>query len=92
MRRMAQREEETDPDRPLAVLHELARDVVDRGDVIGVDRMPQAERVGQQRGAEQDRVATKMPRTRAAHAPRLRAINARVEAKILSRVVEWPIA
>jgi len=37
---MAQREEQADPDRPLTLLHELARDVVDRRDMIGVDRVP----------------------------------------------------
>ena len=55
-RRMAEREEEADPDRPLALLHELARDVVDRRDMIGVDRVAQAERIGEQRRAEQDRL------------------------------------
>ena len=56
-RRMAEREEEADRDRPLAVLHQLAGDVVDRRDVVGVDRMPQPERVGEKRRAEQHRVA-----------------------------------
>ena len=55
--RVAERKEEADPDRALALLHQFAGDVVDRGDVIGVDRMAQAERVGEQRRTEQDRLA-----------------------------------
>ena len=49
---MPEREEEADPDRPLAVLQQLARDVVDRRYVVGIDRVAQAERVGEQRRAE----------------------------------------
>ena len=51
--RMAEREEQADADRALAFLHQLARDVVDGGDMVGVDRMAQPEHVGEQRGAEQ---------------------------------------
>jgi len=40
---------ETDPDRALAILHELSRDVVDCRDVIGVDGVSQAERISEQR-------------------------------------------
>ena len=54
-RRVAERKEEADADRALALLHELARDVVDRRDMIGVDRVAQAERIGEQRRSEQDR-------------------------------------
>ena len=55
-RRVAEREEEPDGDRALAVLHELARGVVDGGDVVRVDRVAQAEGVGQEGGRQQDRV------------------------------------
>ena len=44
-------------DRPLAVLHQLAGRVVDRRDVVRVDRVAQAEGVGEEGGREQDRVA-----------------------------------
>ena len=54
--RMAERKEEADADRPLALLHQLARDVVDRRDMIGVDRVAQAEGIGEQRRAEQHRL------------------------------------
>ena len=54
--RVAERKEEANADRPLALLHELARDIIDRRDMIGVDRMPQAERIGEQRRAQQDRL------------------------------------
>ena len=56
---MAERKEEADADRALALLHELARDVVDRRDMVGVDRVAQAERIGQQRRSEQDRLTAK---------------------------------
>ena len=46
-RRVAEREEEADAERALAVLEELARRVVDRGDVVGVERVAQAERVSE---------------------------------------------
>ena len=36
------------------MLHELAGDVVDRRDMIGVDRVAQTERIGQQRRSKQD--------------------------------------
>ena len=49
-------EPEADADRALALLHQLAGDVVDGGDVVGVHRVAQAEAVGQQRGAEQHRL------------------------------------
>ena len=50
--RVAERKEEADADRTLALLHQLARDVVDRGDMVGVHRVAQAECVGQQRRAQ----------------------------------------
>jgi hypothetical protein len=53
---MAQREEQADAERPLALLHQLARDIVDGGDVVGVDAVAQAEAVGEQRRAEQQRL------------------------------------
>ena len=53
---MAEREEQPDADRTLALLHQLARDVVDRGDMIGVDRVAQAERIGEQGRAQQHRL------------------------------------
>ena len=52
---MAERKEEADADRALALLHQLARDVVDRRDMVGVDRVAQAEGIGEQRRSEQDR-------------------------------------
>ena len=53
---MPEREIEPDGDGPLALLHQLAGRVVDCGDVVGVDRMAQAEGVGEERRAEQDRI------------------------------------
>jgi hypothetical protein len=40
-------------------LHQLAGDIVDGRDVIGIDGMAQAERVGKHRRAEQDRLRMK---------------------------------
>jgi hypothetical protein len=37
---MAEREEEADAKRALAVIHQLAGGVVDGGDVVGIERMP----------------------------------------------------
>ena len=53
---VAEREHEADGDGALAFLHELARDVVDGGDVVGVDGVAQAEAVGEEGGAEQQRI------------------------------------
>jgi hypothetical protein len=36
-------EKETDSNRALTLLHQLAGDVVDRSDVVGINRMPQAK-------------------------------------------------
>ena len=46
-RRVAEREEEADAERPLALLEQLPRRVVDRGDVVGVEGVAQAEGVGE---------------------------------------------
>src|SRR5438876_666473 len=43
--RVTEGEEEAGAERPLAALEERARRVVDGRDVIGVERMPEAERV-----------------------------------------------
>ncbi len=52
---MAERKEESHADRALALLHELARHIVDRRDMVGVDRVAQAERIGKQGRPEQER-------------------------------------
>ena len=52
---VAEREPEARRQRPLAALHQLARDVVDRRDVVGIDGVAQPETVGQERRAEQHR-------------------------------------
>ena len=52
-----------DPDRTLAVLHQLPGDVVDRRDVVGVEGVTQPEAVGQRRGPEQQRIARGKRRT-----------------------------
>ena len=44
---MTQREKEPDTDRLLSALQQLARRVVDRRDVVGVERVAKAERVRQ---------------------------------------------
>ena len=44
-RRVPEREPESDAERPLALVHQLAGRVVDRRDVIGVERMAKPERV-----------------------------------------------
>jgi hypothetical protein len=46
-----------DCDWTLALLHQFACDIIDRGDVIGVDRMPQPEAVGDERRRQQQRMA-----------------------------------
>ena len=52
---MSERKEEANADRTLTLLHELAGDVIDRRNMIGVHRVAQAERVGQQGRAKQNR-------------------------------------
>jgi len=39
-------EKESDGDRPLALLHQFAGDIVDRRDVIRIDGVPQAKAIG----------------------------------------------
>jgi hypothetical protein len=56
--RVAEREEEAYGDRPLAVLHQLLRDIVDRHNVVGAEGMAEAEAVGEARCAEQHRRIT----------------------------------
>ena len=53
---VTEREHEADGDGALAFLHELAGNVVDGGDVVGVDGVAEAEAVGEQRGTEQEGV------------------------------------
>ena len=50
--RMPEGEPEPDGDRPLALGHQLAGGVVDRGDVVGVEGVPHAQRVRGQPEAE----------------------------------------
>ncbi len=56
-RRVAEREEEAGAERPLPVLQQLPRRVVDRRDVVGVEGVPQPEGVGERGEAGQRRVA-----------------------------------
>ena len=53
--RVAQREHQSDSDRPLALLHQLARHVVDGRNVIRIDRMAKSKAVSQKRRAQQHR-------------------------------------
>lgn len=57
--RMSERERQAHAERPLAGLHQFARDGVDSGDVVGVDCMAQTETVREQRGTEQQRIVAK---------------------------------
>ncbi len=59
-RRVAEREEEPGAERPLAVLQELAGGVVDRRDVVGVERVPQPERVRERAQPGQSRIAARV--------------------------------
>src|ERR1017187_1955413 len=54
---MADREEEADRERPLAVADQLAGGVIDRGDVVGVERVPHPQRVGEYAGAHAEHLA-----------------------------------
>ena len=56
---MAEREKEADADRAFALLHQLAGDIVDGRDVIGVHGVAQAEAVSQQCRTEQHRFVAK---------------------------------
>ena len=53
-RRVAQREEEADRNRALALLHQLARYIVDGSDMVGIKGMPQPECVGQDTDADRE--------------------------------------
>ena len=55
---MAQGKKETDADRPLAILHQFARHVIDGRDMIGIDRVPQTESIRQQCRPKQHRLVT----------------------------------
>ena len=46
---MAEGKKETDADGPFALLHQFARHIVNRRDVIGIHGMTEAKRVGQER-------------------------------------------
>nr|WP_244100357.1 hypothetical protein [Burkholderia ambifaria] len=49
---MTERKPESDARRPLAFTEQFARGVVDRRDVVGVKRMPHAQRVRRHAGAD----------------------------------------
>ncbi len=53
---MPERKEQADAERLLALLHQLARHIVDGGDVVGVHRVAQAEAVSEEGGSQQDRI------------------------------------
>lgn len=55
---VAEREPEPDRDRPLAVGHQLAGGVVDRGDVVGVEGVPHTKRVRGHPKADPERLGT----------------------------------
>src|SRR6478672_8918270 len=57
---MTEREEEPGRDRIPAVLHHLARDVVDRGYMIGVEGMPESETVCEKCHAKKQWVAAEL--------------------------------
>jgi hypothetical protein len=50
---MTEGKQEADGDRALALLHQLARHIIDCGDMIGIDGVAQPKTVGEQRGAQQ---------------------------------------
>ena len=56
---VAEREEKSDGDRAPPFLHQLAGDVVDRRDVVGVEGMPQPEAVGEEGRAKKKRIVMK---------------------------------
>ncbi|MGY4597950.1 pyruvate/2-oxoglutarate dehydrogenase complex dihydrolipoamide acyltransferase (E2) component [Bradyrhizobium sp. GM22.5] len=60
---MTKREIETNAARRIAGLHQLAHDVVDGRDVVGIDGVAQAEHPGKQRGRHHRRPVTVTPRT-----------------------------
>ncbi len=56
---MAEREHEPDRDRPFAFLHQLASDIVDGRNVVGVDGVAQAKAVSEERSPHQQRKMAK---------------------------------
>ncbi len=72
-RRVPEREPEADAQRALALAHQLARRVVDRRDVVGVERVPQPERV--RRHADPDRERPRRCRGGSAWARRARSAS-----------------
>src|SRR5204863_7891983 len=64
---VAEREEEADAERPLALAHQLAGGVVDRADVVGVERVTEPERVGRDADAESEDPAQGEERGEADH-------------------------
>ena len=53
---VAEREEKSHRDRTPALLHQLAGDVVDRRDVVGIEGVPQPEAIGKEGRAKQKRI------------------------------------
>src|ERR1700730_6261066 len=51
---MPQRKEKADSDRSLSLLHQLARHIVDRCNMVGIDRVTKPKAVRQHRGSNQD--------------------------------------
>ncbi|MGH6674838.1 MAG: hypothetical protein ACRECE_01250, partial [Xanthobacteraceae bacterium] len=51
---MAEREEKTDANWTLALLHEFSRYVVNCGDMVRINGVAKAEAVGEESGAEQE--------------------------------------
>ena len=59
-RRVPEREEKADTERLLALLQHEADGVVDRGDVVGVERVPQPEHVRDEAEPDQRRVVRRV--------------------------------
>ncbi len=53
--RMPEREEQSDRNRPLAFLHQLAHDIVDGRNVVGIDGVAQSEHISEKCGAKERR-------------------------------------
>ena len=63
--RVAERKEEADRERTPALLHQLARDVVDCRNVIGIDRVAQPKAVSKEGSAQKHRIILeRQPRPR----------------------------
>ena len=62
---MRKREEKADTERALSFLEQLARRVVDRRDVIGVEGVTQTEGVGERSEPGEGRLAARVPREQA---------------------------